>query len=185
MNRMPETIDITDVRLTEMAAEQMTPVMAQSGVSWYQLTLVVQNRSDEPVHVVTDIRRIRYEADRRLLVVQLAGPEVSTGSPVVGVPMPPRYRELGARERATIVHPLSSPITFLEMTADGTRHPRDVRLAEDVDSIECTLGYETEPPAPVTDLTAWRTPEPRRGRGNTVTASWQSLRRGKPNQTSQ
>jgi len=171
---MQESIEITDVRLTEMAVDQMTPVMAQSGVSWYRLTLTVRNRSHEPIHLMWDIRRIRYDAGRRVLVVQLSEHDAPNESPMVGLPMPPRYRVIGAREEATIVHPLSSPITFLETSADGARRPRYVRLAEDVNSIECTVAYETEPPPPVIDLTARKVPDQWRGRGTTVTASWKA-----------
>ena len=171
---MPESIEITDVRLTEMEANQMTPVMAQSGVSWYVLTLTLRNQSDEPIHLMSDIRRIRYDGGRRVLVVQLSEHEAPDESPVVSLPMPPRYRAVGAGEETTIVHPLSSPITFLEPSAAGARRPRYVRLAEDVDSIECTVAYEAELPAPVIDLTARKVQDQWRGRGNTVTASWRT-----------
>lgn len=172
---MPEAIEITDIRLVEMSADEMTRVMAQSGVSWYRLTLTVRNRSNEPIHLMSDIRRIRYDAGRRVLVMHLSENDAPNENPVVGLPMPPRYRVLGAREETTIVHPLSSPIAFLEISSDGARRPRYVRLTEDVDSVECTVAYETVPPVPVIHLTARTAPDHWRGSGTTVTASWKAL----------
>ncbi len=168
---MPESIQITDVRLTEMPADQMTPAMSHSGVSWYRLALTVQNASDEPIHLISDIRRIRYDAASRVLHVQLSEHDAPEESPVIGPPMPPRYTMIGARDEATIVHPLSSPITFLQTSPVGLRSPTYVRLAEDVDSIECAVTYETEPPPPVVDLAALRVPDREPRPGTTLTAS--------------
>lgn len=112
------------------------------------LTISLHNRSDEPVYLMADIRRIRYDDARRVLGVQLSEHEPLGTSADVRPPLPPRYRVVGAGEMATIVHPLSSPITFLESptaistltTAARARHV--VRLPEDVEAIACTLAYE-------------------------------------------
>ncbi|MGB7926384.1 MAG: hypothetical protein WCF57_24295 [Pyrinomonadaceae bacterium] len=174
---MSESIEIRDIRLTDMASEQMTPVMAQSGVSWYNLTITVKNMSDvTPIHVMSDIRRIHYDASRRVLLVQLSEHDMPDARRVVGLPMPPRYRVIEPCEEVTLTHPLSSPITFLEELPDGARRPYFVRIAEDVDTIECTVAYDTEPPAPAVDLTSTKVPEQWRGRGATVTASWKPSR---------
>jgi hypothetical protein len=166
-----EPIEITDIRLARMEPDQMTPLMAQSGVSWYLLTLKLRNRSNEPIHVISDIRRIKFDEGRRVLIVQLSEHEAPSDTPVATPPLPPQFRLISPGEETTVVHPLSSPITFLEISSDGTRQPRNVRLTEDVDTIECTIAYETDPPAPVVDLTASKIPNRWRGRGTIVTAS--------------
>jgi len=188
---MPEAIEITDVRLGEMAPDRMTPAMAQSGVGWYVLTISLRNRSDEPVYLMADIRRIRYDDARRVLEVQLSEHEPLGASAGVRPPLPPRYRVVGAGEMATIVHPLSSPITFLESpaaiptltTAARARHV--VRLPEDVDAVECTLAYETAPPSAAVNLAASEVSSQWRGCGTTVTGVWTAPARRPPTKTSQ
>jgi len=171
---MPDPIEVTDVRLAEMPVGKMTPVMAQSGVNWYQLTMSLRNRSETPLHIMTDIRRIRYDAARRALVVQLSEHDMPSESPILGMPAPPRYKEIKTGEEATILHTLSSPITFLETNPDGARRSREVRIPEDVDSVECTVAYETELPRLELNL-ASRTPRERwQESRTTVTASWKS-----------
>lgn len=174
---MPESIEIRDIRLTDMASDQMTPGMAQTGASWYNLTLTVKNMSDvTPIHVMSDIRRIHYDAGRRVLLIQLSERNVPDMRRIMGLPMPPRYRVIEPREEVTLTHPLSSPITFLDESSHGARRPYFVRIPEDVDTIECTVAYDTELPEPAVDLTSMEVPEQWRGRGATVTASWKPPR---------
>lgn len=174
---MPESIEIRDIRLTDMASDQLTPVMARSGVRWYNLKLTVKNMSDvTPIHVMSDIRRIHYDASRRVLLVQLSEPDVPDARHVVGLPMPPRYRVIEPHKEITFTHPLSSPITFLEESPDGTRHSCLVRIDKDVDTIECVIAYNTEPPTPAVDLTSMKVSKEGRVRGATVTASWKPPR---------
>ena len=168
---MLESIEIRDIRLTDMASDQMTSGMAQSGARWYNLTLTVKNTSDDtPIYVMSDIRRIHYDASRRVLLVQLSEHDVPDASHFVGLPTRPRYRLIEPREEVTLTHPLSSPITFLEESPHGARRPYFVRIAEDVDTIECTVAYDTEPPRPAVDLASTKAPEEGRRSGTTVTA---------------
>lgn len=174
---MPESIEIRDIRLTDMASEQVTPVMAQSEVRWYNLALTVKNMSDvTPIHVMSDIRRIRYDARRRVLLVQLSEPDLPDARRVVGLPMPPRYRVIEPLEEVTFTHPLSSPITFLQESPDDARRPCFVRIDKDVDTIECIIAYDTEPPTPAVDLASMKRREKGRVRGATVMASWKPPR---------
>jgi len=183
---MQAPITITDVRLAAMAAERMTPAMAQSGVGWYELTLSVRNTADEPVYLMVDIRRIRYDGARRVLQVQLSEHEPLAALPGSRPPLPPQYRAIGAGATATIVHPLSSPITFLESPGPiptltiAARARNLIRLAEDVDAIECTVAYETAPPPPVRNLAAREVARQVRGRGTTVTGVWTAPARNPP-----
>lgn len=170
---MPELIQISSVHVTQMVAGQMTPVMAQSGVSWYQVSLTVRNRSDHPIHVMTNLRGIRYDANRRVLILELCEEEKPSERPLVGRPPPPaRYRAIGPNEEATITHPLSSPITFLDASPDGTRRTTYVRLGEDVDAIECTMTYERQPPQDAVDLTAARGKVQAPRQGTMLSALW-------------
>jgi hypothetical protein len=171
---MPEPVEVTDVRMVEMPSDRMTPAMAHSGVSWYLLTITLRNRSEAPLHIIGDIRRIRYDAGQRALVVQLSEQQPPSQNPALGMPAPPRYQEIRAGEETSIVHPISSPITFLETNPDGTRRSREVRLPEDVDSVECTIAYETEQPSVEINLAARMPRERWRESKTTVTASRRS-----------
>lgn len=171
---MPTAIEIADVHLTEMTADEMTPLMAQSGVSWYRLAIPVRNRSAAPVHVISDIRRYRRDAGRRTLVLELS--ESPASEPSIRRRVPPRYLTIEAGGQVTLVHPLSSPITFLSIADDGSRQSTYVRIPEDVDSIECVVSYDTEPPPPAADITAAPTSMLPRKQQRTVTGSWKGPR---------
>jgi hypothetical protein len=153
---MPKTVKITDLRMPAMAPDQMTSAMRQSGTSWYRFTLGVRNKSDRPIHLISDIRHMRYDKGSRTLIVELSDRD-EAASRALGMPMPPRYRELGAGEEATIALPLSSPITFIEAAADGSRQSSNVRLPQDVALIECVVAYGSHEPPP-RNLAAWPAP---------------------------
>jgi hypothetical protein len=151
---MPEPIQIASVRLVEMPADQMTRVMAQSGVSWYLLTVTLHNPSDAPVYVMADIRRITYQRERRTLDVRWSEEAPPAERRVLGRPRPPRHLAIPAGAETRLTHPLSSPLTFVDTGAENARQSTYVRITEDVDTIECTIAYQTQPPEPVPDLTA-------------------------------
>ena len=90
---------------------------------------------------------------------------------VVGLPVPPRYTAVGPREETTLASRLSSPITFLATSPEGGSRPSRVRIAEDIDTIECVVAYNAHPPPTHLNLTAREAPNPWEGWATTVRAS--------------
>ena len=177
---MREAVDILEVHLAAMPPADLTPAMAHSNVAWYVLTISLRNGSAGPVYLISDIRRIRYDAARRVLEVQLSEHEPLAQGPGVRPPLPPQYRCLGAGEVVTIAHPLSSPITFLDSpaafptAAAAARAWRTVRIPDELAEIECTVAYETAPPSPPDNLAGSEMSRKASGRATTVTGVWRA-----------
>ena len=146
---------ITDIRLPQMDAEQMTPAMRRSEVRWHVLTVRVRNPSDvTPLNVIAEVHRIHYDASRRALLLHFNQRDLAADRPSVCLPWPPSYTVVGPGEEATLSYPISSPIAFIEQSPEGERQQYSVRLDEDVDTIECTVAYAPDPPPPAVDLTS-------------------------------
>jgi hypothetical protein len=163
---MASDIEITDVRLTPLPAEEMTPTMKQSSASWFTLTVTVKNVSGTEVYVVTAVQRIHYEASRRTLFMQFSGHELPEQSPIIDLPRPLPVRMIDPGEELAITTRVSSPVTFMQVTAEGLK-PSFVRIPEDVETIVCTVAYDKTPPPreinlasldPLPDTRRWGTP---------------------------
>lgn len=170
---MPEGLVIKDIRLPELDADLMTPVMRRSRHRWHVLTVTVHNASDAtPFCVMSDIRKIRFDASRRALLVQFSEEAAPSTGQSLKRPVPPRCLVVGPGEEATLRFRLSSPITFLRESADGEGRHYEVRIDQDVDTVECTVAYGTDPPARTVDLNALELLDRWKDWGSTVHASW-------------
>jgi len=152
-----DAIEITDIVLSPLSSEEITPTMARLPFDWYTLDVSVTNRSETTLYVISEIRNLRYEAERRLLVLELSErepPESRRLRPV----RPSSWVVVEPSERATLTNRLSSPLTWIEETPAGERRPLHVSLTEDVDMIECVAGYSADEPPPAFDLTATESP---------------------------
>ncbi|MFD8006989.1 hypothetical protein [Streptomyces mirabilis] len=153
---MPDSLVIDNIDFGDVDPEQMTPAMRRSNVRWHTLTISVSNPSaTTPFYVIAEPRRIRYDENQRALIIQFSehdAPPPSTPGPL-GVPLPPKHIVVRPGEQSWLTYRLSSPITFLEQTAEGGERQRLVRIPEDVDRIEFTVAYDTDAPPQEIDLT--------------------------------
>ena len=157
---MADAIEISDIVLSPLSPEEITPTMARLPLEWYTLDVSVTNRSETALSVISEIRNLRYEAERRLLVVELSERELTEPRRLEPV-NPPSWVVVEPSERTTLTIRLLSPITWLEETPAGERQPLHVSLTEDIDAIECIVGYSEARPPAAFDPTAFEPPPPR------------------------
>lgn len=166
---MTNELEVSDVKLTEVHPDRLTPAMVQGAAGWYTLAVTVRNATDSPLYVISAIRRMRYDATSRVLDVEFTDRPPSEPSRRPASPVrPPPHRRVEPGESVELTFPLSSPIVFLEVSPDGSRQERQVRLLEDVDTVQVRVAFDREPPARV-DLAALR-PRDRSGEWRGVTA---------------
>jgi hypothetical protein len=172
---MPDVIIIRDIRLPKLDSDRMTPVMRRSGHIWHVLTVTVENVSGvTPFYVMSDIRLIRFDASRRALLLQFSEHDVPVSRRSLKRPVPPRCTVVGPGEKATLTYRLSSPITFLAEAANCERKSYQIRIDEDVDTVECTVAYGTEPLDRAVDLTSRTVRDHWGAWGTNVQASWRA-----------
>src|SRR5688500_12925839 len=106
---MAETIEIRDIRLTPLEHEQVTRAMSQSRLSWYSLTVTVRNTSDaRPLYVMSDIRKIEYDAGRRALRLLLSEDDPGPERPdIASLPLPPGITTIAPGDEARMTFQLS------------------------------------------------------------------------------
>jgi hypothetical protein len=168
---MPDAIEIKQLRLEQLAANQINAAMARSTVAWYQFTAAVKNVSATPQYVLTEIHRLAYDSKRRTLQVQFSEQDLPAERAVVDVPPPAQYRAIAPGEEVQLGSWLSSPITFMQMTGKGPQ-TSFVRIPEDVDAIECTVAYDSEPPLQTFNLAALEPLRDTRDWGATISRSF-------------
>lgn len=144
---MSDAIEISQIVISPLVSRE-PPGKAPPDVEWYALEVLVKNTSALPMCVISEIRRLRYDAERRLLVVGLTEDDTAETRGVVDLPEPPSYTVIEPGEQRTLTNRLSSPITWVEESFEGLRRPVHVWIEQDVDTIECVVAYNAEPLAP-------------------------------------
>jgi hypothetical protein len=172
---MPAQIEITDLRMTPVGAQrtkaaedqQLTPIAAG-----FDLVVTVRNRSESTTqYVITDVCRMDYDAARRLLSIDFSEHAAPESANSLSLPSSASYTAIEPGREAVISSRVSSKLTFLTESPEGRRAASVVRVPEDVDGIECTVAYGTEPPPQRPDLASLEpVPDPRRW-GATVARS--------------
>jgi hypothetical protein len=166
------SIEITDTELAEMEPDHLTPVMAASPVSWYALSITVHNIGEAPLYVISSVRRMSYDESTRVLTVEFVERESPAGTPrQARGPVPPKYKRVDPGQSTVLTTRLSSPLVFLEATDDGPFRRREVRLFEEVASLDVQVASDPTEPTSV-GLTALRRISPFAGWGEIARQSW-------------
>jgi hypothetical protein len=175
---MSDALEITRIAISPLSPDEITPAMAQHELEWFRLEVSVQNMSDTPLYVISQIRRIRYDAEQRRLRLEFSddGPtfthDASPERRALSPPLPPQYTVVEPGANVTLTNRLTSPIHRIEKSLEGANHVLQIRLEEDVETIECFVAYSVDPPPPI-NLTAT---EPRRSPQLASTSGMTSLR---------
>lgn len=143
---MADELEIAD--LTVSNPEPRGAVEHGTGVqpAWMDVTLALLSNSTEPCYVAATVQRLEYVAGRRLLRLWLTEPERPADPEITSTRriFVPEFRRIdpGATERVTV----AVPAVYHQITAITPRgvesHEVDVTGLR---SVECTVGYNTEP----------------------------------------
>jgi hypothetical protein len=145
---MADVISITDIRLQELSADQITPSMRRSSVKWYVLRVGVANTSQATVYVSASVRKVQFDAGRHALMVQF-----TPGDSARRTRMPPQWVTVAVGGKVSLTYRMSSPITFLRDPIQDGRRADIVHLGDDVTTLECSVAYRRDAPPPPADLT--------------------------------
>jgi hypothetical protein len=169
---MTGSLIIEQIVLRKAKPERLKSAIQRQDIRWYDLTVQVKNTSGEAtLYVISDIRRIQYDAGRRVLSVNFGEhdtPALSVGDRHA---FPPKFVAVRAGETALLSSRLSSPVTFFEQTTETGLKLKHVSISDDVDLIECLVAYDTSPPPQSVNLLA-RNELRGRDWGTTARATW-------------
>jgi hypothetical protein len=149
-------IEIARIALSPLSGEEVREAALTTTEDWHMLEVCVRNESERGLHVVSSVRTVEHDEERRrlrLAFAELAEDQVGAA----GVPPPAATTFVEPGEETALSTHVASPIIFVELSESGERRLLEVRIDRDVDSVECAVAYSKDPPPP-SDLTALEPP---------------------------
>lgn len=105
---MASTLTITDIALSGRRRGLPHPMDGRRDI-WFDVTVTVENPGPKPLHVISELRGLSYDAAQRVLTLRLAevkpGP-VAEGAPIFTLPTPATVTVVpGATAKLTVPVP--------------------------------------------------------------------------------
>lgn len=126
---MPEDLAITDVVLSGRRRSLPSPMFGHREI-WFDVTITVENRGDDPLHVVRELRGTSYDAEERRLTLFLREqkPRPLKGEPPAYTLPPPATITVKPGSTASISVPIPAVRSEMQLRSGAPPAFEDVDI---------------------------------------------------------